>query len=207
MNADNNQNDIKLLALKITRLKRWIRILAMALTAFLIFIAYGMILNSGSKHAIGPVSYDTAYNNVDKFRHRIFHTKKSHGVTYSKLELGDYLGKVFDRLTAAQDLYIDNWIKEHPGGFPNRAQYVWTIGFTWSVNKEDEGNKIDFVMVPVLVNKDHPEQVLDYYDEEKCPFYDRTHKVHIPGWSSRQSARPQDGEDVNYSFNTGTMFP
>ena len=106
------------------------------------------------------------------------------------------MDRYFIPLTLAQEAHI----KAYTGTKPDLSQCEWQVGFSWMVNIDDKGKGVDFYVVPILVDR-NTKKVYDYFDETNCPFYDRTSKVHIPKDANK------DDEDVDFVFNTGTMFP
>lgn len=190
---------VKHLRMTVARLQRIILILSIVLVAIAALYIYNNWYDD-SVPFIGRVDDATANPKMHNYRRGIHLNRRSMGVYYPIDSLRSYLDNKLPVLLDEQKQYQRN----RPGGF-NYGKYKWVLGFYWMKKKDTttagNANKLDFYVIPTLVDSTNPLGVIDYYTDKDSIYYHGKN-------TKRKNGQPaMRDDDDGFAFDEGQLWP
>lgn len=194
---------VKHLQRSVIRLKRIILFLSMVLMAIGAIYVYNNWYDNSVPWS-GRANDADANPKMHNFRRGIHINRRSMGVYYSAEAVQNYLDSHFKSLIKEQEQYQDMRRRlNRPDSFPY-ARYKWKIGFYWMMKKdtttEGNANKLDFYVIPTLVDSTDPLGVIDYYKD-----YKNKDSVYYHGKNTDKSKK--DPLPDGFAFDEGQLWP
>lgn len=184
----------------IIRLKRIILVLSIVLVAIGAIYIYNHWYDN-SEWFTGRTSDAKANPKMYNYRRGIHLNSRSMGVYYPADSIRKYLDVYFPNLIDEQKQYQ----RSRPGGF-NYGKYKWLVGFYWMKKKDPttagNANKLDFYVIPTLVDSTNPLGVIDYYTDKDSIYY------HGKNTRKRKNGQPEVKDDGDgFAFDEGQLWP
>lgn len=170
--SSNSLTDVEVLRMRVKRRGTVIAILTLLLIiVFVLYLLSEAIPNNQASNIgmfIDPSDDPPATDNVESYRAWIRHPfqKVSKGLWFDSASIRGYLDTIYPRL-------VNRFMKMDTNHKIDTSKYKWVIGFYWmrKTDNDDNKRKHDFYVVPTLVNKNNPKDVLDYFDSNVRQYF------------------------------------